>query len=125
MILGTVSFVTRSRKKLESFYQNRHLELEEGLTYHSDRPIVAESDFRNDGKSYNFQIRIFEILHPKTFILALNKMWFKGGKADPLRFRVFLNDNNLPQSLIVRYRENRVHILFLSWWPPTSLTTLI
>ncbi len=69
---------------------------------HSERPIVAESDFRKDGKSYNFQMRIFEIWHQKTFILALNKMCVTDGKGDSLRFRVFLN-NILPQSLIVRY----------------------
>ena len=51
MILGTVSFVTRSRKKLESFYQNRHSELEEGLTYHSTKAQKAHAKFaiRNSG----------------------------------------------------------------------------
>ena len=45
-------------------------------------------------------------------ILAMNKMRFKDGKGDPHGFRVFLKDNDLPQSLIVRYRGNRLHVLF-------------
>ena len=45
-------------------------------------------------------------------ILAMNKMRFKDGKGDPHGFRVFLKDNHLPQSLIVRYRGNRLHVLF-------------
>ena len=48
----------------------------------------------------------------EKIILALNKMRFKDGKGDPHGFRVFLRDNNLPQSLIVRYRGNRLHVLF-------------
>ena len=45
-------------------------------------------------------------------ILGLNKMRFKDGKGDPHGFRVFLHDQNLPQSLIIRYRGNRLHVLF-------------
>ena len=45
-------------------------------------------------------------------VLALNKMRFKDSKGDPHGFRVFLSDCNLPQSLIIRYRGNRLHILF-------------
>ena len=45
-------------------------------------------------------------------VLALNKMRFKDSKGDPHGFRVFLSDCNLPQSLIICYRGNRLHILF-------------
>ena len=45
-------------------------------------------------------------------ILAMNKMRLKDGKGDPHGFRVFLKDNELPQSLVVRYRGNRLHVLF-------------
>ena len=44
-------------------------------------------------------------------ILARNKMRFKDGKGDPHGFRVFLLDQNLSQSLIIRYRGNRLHVL--------------
>ncbi len=38
----------------------------------------------------------------EKIVLVLNKMRFKDGKGD----------NNLPQPLIVRYRGNRLHVLF-------------
>ena len=39
-------------------------------------------------------------------------MRYKDGKGDPLGFKVFLADNRLPQSLVIRYRGNRLHVLF-------------
>ena len=39
-------------------------------------------------------------------------MQIKDSKGDPHGFRVFLSDHNLPQSLILRYRWNRLHVLF-------------
>ena len=45
-------------------------------------------------------------------ILALNKARFIDGKGDPHGFPIFLADENLRQSLIARYRGNRLHILF-------------
>ena len=45
-------------------------------------------------------------------ILALNKMRFKDGKGDPHGFRAFLRDYKLPQSLVIRYRGNRLHVVF-------------
>ncbi|KAK6168629.1 hypothetical protein SNE40_019824 [Patella caerulea] len=39
-------------------------------------------------------------------------MRFKDNKGDPHGFRVFLSDHKLPQSLIIRYRGNRLHVLF-------------
>jgi hypothetical protein len=66
-------------------------------------------------------LKLMEITKSKLFgsgcraekvILALNKMRFKDSKGDPHGFRVFLDDQNLPQSLVVRYRGNRLHVLF-------------
>lgn len=48
----------------------------------------------------------------EKIVLALNKMRYKDGKGDPHGFRVFLQDHHLPQSLLARYRGNRLHVLF-------------
>jgi hypothetical protein len=48
----------------------------------------------------------------ERIILALNKMRYKDGKGDPHGFRVFLQDYNIPKGLIIRYRGNRLHVLF-------------
>ena len=39
-------------------------------------------------------------------------MRFKDDKGDPHGFRVFHRDYNLPQSLVIRYRGNRLYVLF-------------
>ena len=43
-------------KDLEMYYQNTNLELEEKLDSRSDS--LVNSDFRKDGKCYNFRMRI-------------------------------------------------------------------
>ena len=80
--------------KLERFYQNRHLELEEELKNHSERPTVVESDFRKDGKSYNFQMRMlaYECLManvPTDRIPGLIESFAK-------RFGINLTSQNIP-----------------------------
>jgi hypothetical protein len=45
-------------------------------------------------------------------VLAMNKMRFIDVKGDPKGFVNFLDENDLPRSIIPRYRGNRLHILF-------------
>ena len=47
-----------------------------------------------------------------NFIIAMNKMRFKQGKGDPSGFKQFLRQNNIKQSIIIRYVGNRFHVLF-------------
>jgi len=49
---------------------------------------------------------------PVNIVLAINKLWFKDGKADPKGFKAFLEANNLKKGFISRYWGNRFHILF-------------
>ncbi|XP_065648591.1 uncharacterized protein LOC136077987 [Hydra vulgaris] len=45
-------------------------------------------------------------------VLTINKMRFIDVKGDPKGFVNFLDENDLPRSIIPRYRGNRLHILF-------------
>ena len=47
-----------------------------------------------------------------NFIIAMNKMRFKQGKDDPAGFKLFLRQNNIKSSIIVRYVGNRFHVMF-------------
>ena len=45
-------------------------------------------------------------------VLQMNKMWYKDGKRDPCGFKSFLDSEKLPHGFILRYRGNRLHVLF-------------
>ena len=45
-------------------------------------------------------------------VLQMNKLRFKDGKGDPQGFKTFLDDHDLPRGLVLRYRGNRLHVLF-------------
>ena len=47
-----------------------------------------------------------------NFIIAMNKMRFKQGKGDPAGFKLFLRQNYIKSSIIVRYVGNRFHVMF-------------
>ena len=47
-----------------------------------------------------------------NFIIAMNKMRFKQGKGDLAGFKLFLRQNNIKSSIIVRYVGNRFHVMF-------------
>lgn len=47
-----------------------------------------------------------------NLVLQINKFRYKDGKGDPKGFKTFLAKKKLPQSLIPRYRGNRLHIIF-------------
>ena len=42
----------------------------------------------------------------------MNKMRFKQGKGDPAGFKLYLRQNNIKSSIIVRYVGNRFHVMF-------------
>lgn len=47
-----------------------------------------------------------------NIVLQMNKLRFKDGKGDPQGFKSFLDDAGLPRGLVLRYRGNRLHVLF-------------
>ena len=60
-------------------------------------------------------LKKLEITRGKVFsnvLLRVNKLRFKDGKGDPCGFAAFLDNNNLPCTLLPRYRGNRLHVLF-------------
>ena len=46
------------------------------------------------------------------FIYAMTKMRYKQGKGDPAEFKMFMRQENIKPSVIVRYVGNRFHVLF-------------
>ena len=42
----------------------------------------------------------------------MTKMRYKQGKGDPAGFKMFMHQENIKPSVIVRYVGNRFHVLF-------------
>ena len=47
-----------------------------------------------------------------NFIYAMTKMRYKQGKGDPAGFKMFMRQENIKPSVIVRHVGNRFHVLF-------------